>query len=107
MADDESVEHFTLLCDDPPHEVVLVDCGPRERDLVVAVRQVAGLSLWRSRNLMRKAPVTVLEGLPADRAQDAVAVLQSAGATAEWRPEPARSRRRPASGCPFAGHGVS
>ncbi|MEU3733041.1 ribosomal protein L7/L12 [Streptomyces sp. NPDC033538] len=83
MSDEESTEYYTLICDDPSHEVVLVDCGPREMDVVLAVRKVTGLSLWRSRVLARQAPVTLLGGLPAYRAQSAVAVLRSAGARAE------------------------
>ncbi|HEY9369072.1 ribosomal protein L7/L12 [Streptomyces sp.] len=88
MADEESTEYYTLLCDDPSHEVVLIDCGPRELDVIRAVHKVTGLSLWHSRVLARQAPVTVLEGLSPYRAQSAVSVLQSAGARAEWRQEP-------------------
>ncbi|MFH9572085.1 ribosomal protein L7/L12 [Streptomyces sp. NPDC017230] len=96
MSDEESTEYYTLLCDDPSHEVVLIDCGARELDVVLAVREVTGLSLWHSRVLTRQAPVTLLEGLSAYGAQSAVAVLQSAGARAEWNrsrsPESARPR---------------
>ncbi|KOX00004.1 MULTISPECIES: ribosomal protein L7/L12 [unclassified Streptomyces] len=89
MSEEESTEYYTLLCDDPSHEVVLIDCGPGEMDVVRAVRKVTGMSLWHSRVLARQAPVTLLAGLPADRAQSAVALLRSAGARAEWRqPEP-------------------
>ncbi|MFE0951484.1 hypothetical protein, partial [Streptomyces mutabilis] len=77
MSDEEPTEYFTLLCDDPSHEVVLVDCGPREMDVVLAVRKVTGQSLWHSRVLARRAPVTLLGGLSADRAQSAVAVLRT------------------------------
>ncbi|MDH6229071.1 MULTISPECIES: ribosomal protein L7/L12 [Streptomyces] len=88
MSDEKSTDHYTLLCDDPSHEVVLIDCGPRETDAIRAVRKVTGVSLWHSRLLARQAPVTLLEGLSAYRAQSAVAVLRSAGARAEWRQEP-------------------
>jgi large subunit ribosomal protein L7/L12 len=88
MSDEDFTEYCTLLCDDPSHEVVLVDCGPREIDVVLAVRKVTGESLWHSRVLVRQAPVTLLGGLSAPRAQSAVAVLRSAGARAEWRQEP-------------------
>ncbi|SED09653.1 large subunit ribosomal protein L7/L12 [Streptomyces misionensis] len=87
---DESTEYYTLICDDPSHEVVLIDCGPRDMDVTRAVRKVTGLSLWHSRVLARQAPVTLLGGLSAHRAQSAVALLQSAGAEAEWRQEPER-----------------
>lgn len=93
MADEESTESYTLLCDDPSHEVVLVDRGAREKDVILALRNVTGLSLWHSRNLMRQAPVTVLQGLSAYRAQSAVSVLQNAGAVAEWRQEPEAGER--------------
>ncbi|MET9677061.1 ribosomal protein L7/L12 [Streptomyces sp. NPDC006482] len=88
MAHDESVEYYTLLCDDPSHEVVLVDCGPRETDVILALRKLTGLSLWRCRELARQAPVTVLEGQPDYEARSAVSVLRNAGAGAEWRAEP-------------------
>lgn len=88
MTDDESAEYCTLLCDDPPDEVVLVACGPREKDVVLALRKLTGLSLWHSRNLARQAPVTVPEGLDHYEARSAVTVLRSAGAEAERRPEP-------------------
>ncbi|MFE7860030.1 ribosomal protein L7/L12 [Streptomyces sp. NPDC057403] len=88
MSDEESTEYFTLLCDDPSHEVVLVDCGPRETDVILAVRKVTGQSLWCSRDLVRQAPVTLVGGLSAYRAQSAVAVLRRAGAKAKWRQEP-------------------
>ncbi|MFK4119343.1 ribosomal protein L7/L12 [Streptomyces longwoodensis] len=87
MSDEESTEYDTLLCDDH-HEVVLVDCGPRENHLILAVRKVTGLNLWQSRDLARQAPVTLRKGLSAYRAQSAVAVLRRAGASAEWRQEP-------------------
>ncbi|MCH0538582.1 ribosomal protein L7/L12 [Streptomyces sp. MUM 203J] len=93
MSDEESTEYYTLLCDDPSHEAVLIDCGARELDVIRAVRKVTGLSLWHSRVLARQAPVALLEGLSAYRAQSAVAVLQSAGARAEWRQEPEPGER--------------
>lgn len=88
MSDEESTEYYTLLCDDPSHEVVLVECGPREMDAIRAARKVTGLSLWHSRVLARRAPVILLGGLSAYRAQSAAALLRSAGDRAEWRQEP-------------------
>ncbi|MBD0840372.1 ribosomal protein L7/L12 [Streptomyces sp. TRM68416] len=93
MSDEGSTEYHVPLCDDPSHEVLLIDCGPRETDAIRAVHKVTGLSLWHSRALARRAPVTLLQGLSAYRAQSAVAVLQSAGARAEWRQEPKPARR--------------
>ncbi|MEV5607837.1 ribosomal protein L7/L12 [Streptomyces sp. NPDC052225] len=97
MSDEQGTEYYTLICDDPSYEVMLVDCGAREMDVVLAVRKVTGQSLWHSRELARQAPVPLLEGLSAERAQSAVAVLQSAGARAEWRQEPEPGQRTASS----------
>ncbi|MFJ6576879.1 ribosomal protein L7/L12 [Streptomyces sp. NPDC091368] len=88
MTDDKSAEHYALLCDDPSHEVVLVGCGPRQADVILALRKLTGLSLWHCRDLARQAPVTVLEGLGDYEARSAVSMLHSADAEAEWRAEP-------------------
>ncbi|MEE1814033.1 ribosomal protein L7/L12 [Streptomyces sp. SP18ES09] len=93
MTDDKSVEYDTLLCDDPSHEVVLVDCGPREKDVILALRKLTGLSLWHCRDLARQAPVIVLEGLGDYEARSAVSMLRSADAEAEWRAEPEPGER--------------
>jgi large subunit ribosomal protein L7/L12 len=93
MPGGEPTEYYTLLCDDPSHEVVLVDCGHREMEVILAVRKVTGQSLWHSRAQARQAPVTLLGGLSAHRAQSAVALLQSAGARVEWRQEPEPGER--------------
>ncbi|MFH8628181.1 ribosomal protein L7/L12 [Streptomyces vietnamensis] len=87
MGDGDVAEYFTLVCDDPSYTVVLLGCGPRELDVVRAVREVTGLSLWHGRVLTRRAPVAVREGLPQDMADEAVLVLRSAGAQAEARRE--------------------
>lgn len=88
MSDEKSTECCTLLCDDPSHAVVLIGCGSRELDVIRAVRKVTGLSMWHSRVLARRTPVILLGSLSAYRARSAVALLQSAGASAEWRQEP-------------------
>ncbi|MFJ5711933.1 ribosomal protein L7/L12 [Streptomyces sp. NPDC093105] len=88
MDEGYETEYVTLVCDDPAFDVVLLDCGPREMDVVHAVRQVTGLSLWHSRVLTRQAPLTILDTWPEDVADEAVAVLRSAGARAEARQRP-------------------
>ncbi|MFJ3763192.1 ribosomal protein L7/L12 [Streptomyces sp. NPDC090082] len=93
MTDDKSAEYHTLLCDDPSHEVVLVDCGPRETDVILALRKLTGLGLRHCRDLARQAPVIVLEGLGDYEAQSAVSMLRDAGAEAEWRQEPEPGER--------------
>ncbi|GHJ97949.1 hypothetical protein SNE510_74680 [Streptomyces sp. NE5-10] len=88
MTDGESGEYDALLCDDASHEVVLVDCGPRETDVILALRKLTGLGLRHCRDLARQAPVTVLEGLDDYEARSAVSMLRGADAEAEWRAEP-------------------
>ncbi len=94
---DESTEYYTLICDDPSHEVVLIDCGPRDMDVTRAVRKVTGLSLWHSRPgppSARHPP----RGLSAHRAQSAVALLQSAGAKRSGDRNRSGERARPLRG---------
>ncbi|MDT7845917.1 ribosomal protein L7/L12 [Streptomyces justiciae] len=79
------VEYFTLVCDDVPCDVVVVEPGTRVLEVVQAVRRLTGLSLWRSKVLVDQAPVLVLDGVPEDAAEAAVAVLRDAGAVAEVR----------------------
>ncbi|MFI8256043.1 ribosomal protein L7/L12 [Streptomyces filamentosus] len=88
MDDEDETVYVTLICDGRGYDVVLLDCGPREMDVVRAVRRLTGLSLWHSRVLTRQAPVTVMKSWPQDEADRAVAVLGSAGARAEAREEP-------------------
>ncbi|WP_189951138.1 ribosomal protein L7/L12 [Streptomyces roseolus] len=88
MDDGDETVYVTLICDERAYDVALLDCGPREMDVVQAVRRLTGLSLWHSRVLTRQAPVTVMKSWPQDDADDAVTALRSAGAQAEAREEP-------------------
>ncbi|MFI0943859.1 hypothetical protein [Streptomyces sp. NPDC021020] len=54
---------------------------------------MTGLSLWHSRDLARQTPVILLGDLSEFSAQSAVALLESAGARAEWRQEPEPGER--------------
>jgi large subunit ribosomal protein L7/L12 len=74
-----------LICDDEPHAALLAQVGGRPLDVVRVVRKLTGLSLWYSRLLVSRAPVIVLDGLPRDMAEAAVADLVAAGAQAEVR----------------------
>lgn len=51
-----AVKYFTLVCDDLPHEVVLVHPGACPLDVVQVVRRIAGLSLWGSKVLVDRPP---------------------------------------------------
>lgn len=80
------VEEYVLtVCDDVPSDVVLLDPGPEPDQVVHAVRRLTGLSLWRSRTLLDRAPVVVLHGVPEETVEAACAVLHAAGARTEHR----------------------
>ncbi|MFF0594046.1 ribosomal protein L7/L12 [Streptomyces antibioticus] len=81
-------ESFLLVCDAVPHEVVLTDPGVDVLGVVQVVRRLAGLSLWRSKVLVRQAPVVVLVGVAEEEAVAAVSALRDAGARAEARERP-------------------
>ncbi|MGY5013298.1 ribosomal protein L7/L12 [Streptomyces sp. 900105755] len=80
-----AVEYFTLVCDDVPNDVLLVDPGSSPLDVAQVVRRLAGLSLWRSKVLVDQAPVVILYGIPEEAAEIAVAALRDVGAQAEMR----------------------
>lgn len=81
-------EYFLLVCDDVPHDVVLIDPGVRVRDVVRVVRRLTGLSLWRSKVLATRVPAVLLAGVPEEDAAAAVSALRDAGARAETRERP-------------------
>ncbi|MEU6707082.1 ribosomal protein L7/L12 [Streptomyces wuyuanensis] len=83
-------DHFWLVCDDVPHEVVLTDAGLRVLDVVRAVRRLTGLSLWRGKALATRVPAVVLAAVPRDIAEAAAAALRDAGGKAEARERPER-----------------
>ncbi|WP_373566968.1 ribosomal protein L7/L12 [Streptomyces griseicoloratus] len=74
---------------------MLTDPGARVLDVAQVVRRLTGLSLWRSKVLVDQAPVVILDGMPEETAETAVATLRDAGAQAEVRqkPEPPARRR--------------
>ncbi|MFE3161787.1 ribosomal protein L7/L12 [Streptomyces sp. NPDC059224] len=78
-----AVGYFTLVCDDVPNDVLLVDPGSSPLDAAQVVRRLAGLSLWRSKALVDQAPVVILDGIPEEAAEIAVAALRDVGAQAE------------------------
>ncbi|SFE96598.1 ribosomal protein L7/L12 [Streptomyces mirabilis] len=80
--------YFLLVCDDVPHDVVLTDPGARVLDVAQVVRRLTGLSLWRSKVLATEVPSAILDGVPQEDAETAVAALRDAGAQAEARKRP-------------------
>ncbi|MFE4801847.1 ribosomal protein L7/L12 [Streptomyces sp. NPDC056708] len=61
---------------------------PRLRPLAQVVRRMTGLSLWRSKVLVDQAPVVILDRIPEETAERAVAALRDAGEQAELRQQP-------------------
>ncbi|MFF4730339.1 ribosomal protein L7/L12 [Streptomyces mirabilis] len=81
-------EYFLLVCDDVPHDVLLIDPGTRVLDVAQVVRRLTGLSLWRSKVLATQVPATILDGVLQQDAEAAVAALRDVGAQAEVRAQP-------------------
>ncbi|MFE2580082.1 ribosomal protein L7/L12 [Streptomyces sp. NPDC059378] len=81
-------EYFLLVCDDVPNDVVLTDPGVRVLDVAQVVRRLTGLSLWRSKVLATRVPAVILDGVPQEDAEAAVAALRDVGAQAEVREQP-------------------
>ncbi|AWE51027.1 ribosomal protein L7/L12 [Streptomyces nigra] len=84
-----------LVCDEVPHDVVLLALGPRTLDVVQTVRRLTGLSLWHSKALAVHLPAVILDGVPQEDAEAAVAALREAGATCG--PVVVAGRRLPSS----------
>ncbi|MGD1222180.1 ribosomal protein L7/L12 [Streptomyces krungchingensis] len=82
------VEYVTLVCDDVPNDVVLVDPGIRVLDIAQVVRRLTGLSLWRSKVLVDQAPALILAGVPEEAAELALTALRQVGALAEIQQRP-------------------
>ncbi|MEU1698486.1 hypothetical protein ACPCIX_24970 [Streptomyces pseudogriseolus] len=55
MSDEEAAAYYTLTCDDPPHEVVLVDCGSREMDVILAMTTARPVEPLRSSSCSAEA----------------------------------------------------
>ncbi|MFG2598568.1 ribosomal protein L7/L12 [Streptomyces sp. NPDC048462] len=81
-------EYFLLVCDDVPHDVVLIEAGLRVMDVVQVVRRLKRLSLWHSKVLVTQAPAVILTGISEEAAAAAVSALRDAGARAETREQP-------------------
>ncbi|MFE4518417.1 ribosomal protein L7/L12 [Kitasatospora sp. NPDC056783] len=80
-----AVLSFTLVCDMPPIRVVLTSSGPHTLEVVKVIRRRTGLGLWHGKVLLGSLPVTLLDDVTSDLAEEVVAELRAAGATAEVR----------------------
>ena len=63
--------------------VVLTAAGDQKINVIKAVREITGLGLKESKDLVEAAPKNVKEGLKKEEAEEAKKKLEDAGATAE------------------------
>ncbi|MDQ1042237.1 large subunit ribosomal protein L7/L12 [Streptomyces sp. V4I2] len=75
-------ESFLLVCDDPPHTVVLTNSGPRSIEIVKLLHRRTGLSLWHCKSLISELPTSILENVPEGVARAMLAELREVGASA-------------------------
>ncbi len=66
-------------------DVVLKEIGANKIAVIKAVRELTGLGLVEAKNLVEGAPSTVKEAQPKEIADQMVAKLKEAGATAELK----------------------
>ena len=76
-AEAEEVEEKTEF------DVVLKDVGPKKINVIKAVRSFSSLGLAEAKSLVDSAPVTVMEGVTKEAAEDAKAKLEAEGAVVE------------------------
>lgn len=64
-------------------DVVLTDIGDKKINVIKALRALTNLGLKEAKEQVESAPVTVLEGIGKDAAEDAKKQLEEAGAKAD------------------------
>jgi len=64
-------------------DVVLTVVGDKKIQVIKAVRELTSLGLKEAKDVVDGAPKTVVEGVAKDKADEAKAKLEAAGATAE------------------------
>ena len=64
-------------------DVILKEIGPNKIRVIKAVRELTGLGLRESKEVVDTAPSTVLKALPKERAEEAKAKLEEVDALAE------------------------
>jgi len=67
------------------YEVVLTDVGETKMNVIKAVKDILGLGLKESKELVDAAPKTVKAGISKEEADEIVAKLTAAGATTELK----------------------
>jgi len=67
------------------YEVVLTEVGEAKMNVIKAVKDILGLGLKESKDLVDAAPKTVKAGVSKDEADEIAKKLQEAGATVELK----------------------
>ena len=67
------------------YEVVLTEIGQNKMNVIKAIKEITGLGLKESKELVDNAPRTVKEGIPKAEADSIVKLLTDAGATVELK----------------------
>ena len=66
-------------------DVILKEIGPNKIKVIKAVRELTGLGLRESKEVVDTAPSTVVKALPKDQAEAAKAKLEEVDAVAELK----------------------
>lgn len=66
-------------------DVVLTDVGDKKINVIKALRALTSLGLKEAKEQVESAPVTIMEQISKDAAQDAIKQLEEAGAKAEMK----------------------
>ncbi len=66
-------------------DVVLASFGDKKMDLIKAVKEITGLGLKESKELVEAAPKAIKEGAPKAEAEEIKTKLEAAGATVELK----------------------
>ena len=64
-------------------DVILASVGYNKRDVIKAVKEIPGLGLKGSKELVEAAPKAIKEGAPKAEAEEIKSKLEAAGATVE------------------------
>lgn len=67
------------------YTVVLSEVGPSKMNVIKAVKEITGLSLKESKEIVDGAPKTLKEGASQSEAEEIQKVLKEAGATVELK----------------------
>ena len=66
-------------------DVVLASFGDKKMDVIKAVKEITGLGLKESKELVEAAPKAIKEGAPKAEAEEIKTKLEAAGATVELK----------------------